>query len=92
MNVIIYRSKVVNDMYLFVAEADELARVPNDLLRRFGRPVESMRIELTAARKLARAEPARVLASIDESGFYLQMPPQPVGDVPKITIPDTLNG
>lgn len=92
MNVIIYRSKVVNDMYLFVAEADELERVPNDLLRRFGRPVESMRIEITTERKLARADATRVLAAIDDAGFYLQMPPQPIAQEPKIVIPDTLHG
>ena len=92
MNVIVYRSKVVNDMYLFVAEVDDLERVPIDLLKRFGRPIESMRLEIDGTRRLARANASRVLESIEQAGYYLQMPPKPVVSTPRIEIPDTLNG
>ena len=74
--VTIYRSKRQREMYLYVDAAEDLQRVPEVLLKRFGRPVEAMSLELSAERKLARAEAATVLTSIEKSGYYLQMPPQ----------------
>lgn len=63
------------DMYLFVDAKDDLSAVPDELLSRFGKPVEALSLMLTADRKLARADAARVLECIAEQGFYLQLPP-----------------
>ena len=52
-----------------------LSDVPPELLARFGKPAPVMTLHLTPGRKLARADAATVLASIDRQGFYLQMPP-----------------
>jgi uncharacterized protein len=71
----IYRSTRKLDMYLYVDAAEDLERVPEALLQRFGRPVESMVLTLTVERRLARADAATVLTSIREAGYYLQMPP-----------------
>lgn len=71
----VYRSKQRQEMYLYVDAAADLERVPEDLLTRFGRPVEAMSLMLAADRPLARADAARVLSSIEEQGYYLQMPP-----------------
>ena len=73
--VVIYRSKQVDQMYLYVRQSEALTRVPEALLRRFGRPVESMTLEISPDRRLARAEAATVLARLEEDGYYLQMPP-----------------
>lgn len=62
-------------MYLYVDAESDLSRVPGPLLERFGRPVEALSLLLTADRPLARADAARVLACIEDDGFYLQMPP-----------------
>jgi hypothetical protein len=62
-------------MYLYVDFGEDLARVPESLLAGFGKPVPVLSLELTADRKLARADAAVVLASIESAGFYLQMPP-----------------
>ncbi|MCZ6658894.1 MAG: YcgL domain-containing protein [Gammaproteobacteria bacterium] len=74
-SVTIYRSSKRDGMYLYVDRDELLSRVPEELLKRFGRPVEVMEMELSSARKLARAEAASVLHQIEISGFYLQMPP-----------------
>ncbi|MEP1595585.1 MAG: YcgL domain-containing protein, partial [Halieaceae bacterium] len=47
------------------------------LLAQFGEPESVMTLLLTADRKLARASAAEVLTSIEEKGFFLQMPPTP---------------
>jgi uncharacterized protein len=65
-------------MYLYVDARTDLDRVPEALLERFGRPVEAMSLMLSADRPLARADAARVLESIEEDGFYLQLPPAAV--------------
>ena len=62
-------------MYLYVDADEDLARVPEALLKNFGRPVAVLSLPLTQDRQLARADAAAVLRSIEDSGFYLQMPP-----------------
>ena len=64
-------------MYLYVERKNDLESVPDELLRRFGKPELAMTMALTPDKKLARADAARVLEMIDEQGFYLQMPPRP---------------
>ena len=71
----IYRSSRRQEMYLYVDARTDLDRVPEALLERFGRPVEAMSLMLSADRPLARADAGRVLAGIEEEGFYLQLPP-----------------
>ncbi|MBW2939450.1 YcgL domain-containing protein [Zhongshania aquimaris] len=73
----VYRSSRTEGMYLYVDHQEDLARVPEELLSRFGKPQRSMTIVLHAERKLARADVARVMGEIENNGFYLQLPPQP---------------
>ena len=72
----IYRGSKVAEMYLYVDQTEDLARVPEALLARFGRLEVAMTLELHPQRKLARADIGAVLQQIDSQGFYLQMPPQ----------------
>lgn len=76
----IYRSSKVEGMYLYVDKAEDLARVPPELMQRFGRPEPAMTLLIKPDRKLARADAAEVLEKIAEQGFYLQMPPRPETD------------
>ncbi len=71
----VYRSSRRDGMYLYVDADEDLARVPEPLLKRFGRPVPALSLPLTADRQLARADAAAVLRNIEDCGFYLQMPP-----------------
>ena len=71
----IYRSPKKEEMYLYVDKRDGLDRVPDALKEMFGAPAHVMDMPLTAERKLARADTAKVLDGIRDQGFYLQMPP-----------------
>jgi uncharacterized protein YcgL (UPF0745 family) len=76
----VYRSPLKDEMYLIVDRRDGLERVPEDLLKRFGRPEPSIVFRLTPERRLARADTAAVIEALDERGFYLQLPPAPDDD------------
>ena len=76
----VYRSSRRQEMYLYVDLVEDMDRVPDALMKQFGRPVEVMELELDAGRKLARAEAAIVLERIAADGFFLQMPPSPETD------------
>ncbi|MEH6447166.1 MAG: YcgL domain-containing protein [Oleispira sp.] len=71
----IYKSRRKEETYLYVSLADDLSRVPEVLLETFGRPELVTKMIITPERKLARADAEKVMASIREKGFYLQMPP-----------------
>lgn len=71
----IYKSRRKEETYLYVSLADDLSRVPEVLLDTFGRPELVTKMIITAERKLARADAEKVIASIAEKGFYLQLPP-----------------
>lgn len=71
----IFRSPKEEGMYLYVKREEGLERVPEDLLRRFGRPQSAMVLALTPERRLARVSTERVLACLEEPGYYLQLPP-----------------
>src|SRR5690606_35144420 len=51
----VYRSPRRAEMYLFVPAAEDLARVPEELLARFGKPELALVFELVPGRSLARA-------------------------------------
>lgn len=72
----IYRSSKKEGMYLYVDKAEDLARVPGALLSRFGQPERAMTLVLHPERKLARVDVDKVLAGLEQEGFYLQLPPQ----------------
>jgi hypothetical protein len=74
-HVIVYKSIRIAEMYLFVDQHEGLDRVPAALLKRFGKPVEAMRLELTPERRLSRSDAQAVLDAIAKQGFYLQLPP-----------------
>lgn len=71
----VYRSPREEGLYLYVSHAEQLSRVPDDLLKHFGKPVETLRLHLTPERKLARTQAIEVLNSVREKGYYLQLPP-----------------
>ena len=78
----IYRSTKKLETYLYTKKEDELAQVPEELLKTFGRAEPAMTLKLTPERKLARADAAQVIQSIEEKGYYLQMPPADFAQMP----------
>ncbi len=71
----IYKGDKLDEVYLYVDKQEGLSRVPKSLLEQFGTPVLAMTLVLNENRILARADTANVIASIQENGYFLQMPP-----------------
>lgn len=72
----VYRSRRHPDMYVYLDRALDDAELPEALLARVGTLEFALTFELTPQRRLARADPRKVLDAIGEQGFYLQMPPR----------------
>lgn len=72
----IYRSPKKEGMYLYVDKKEGLERLPESLLKIFGKPQFAMTLLLKPERKLARVDREDVLKGITEQGYFLQMPPK----------------
>ena len=71
----VYRSNRKAGTYLFVADAEDLCNLPDDLKARL-EPLEwVMAIDLAERDTLAATRPATVIDSIESRGFFLQLPP-----------------
>ena len=71
----IYKSLKKNELYLYLQKKDDFSDIPEPLLNSFGKIEFVMELEITADRKLAREDSAKVLQSLEEKGFFVQMPP-----------------
>jgi uncharacterized protein YcgL (UPF0745 family) len=72
---IVYKSSRRPDTYVYVADPDQLAKLPAALAQALGTLVEALRFELTPERKLAREDARLVSANIDHMGYHIQFPP-----------------
>ena len=90
----IYKSSKKNEMYLYVDRKYDLKELPEALMLVFGQPLHVMDMILTPEKKLARVSSAKVLETIADAGFFLQMPPVVNGDVAgeHVAPKDSLNG
>lgn len=73
----VFRSPKEEGLYLYVKREEGLERVPEALLQRFGKPQSAMVLALTPERRLARVDRERLLACLEEPGYYVQLPPRP---------------
>lgn len=71
----VFKSSRKDEMYLYVDKRQGFADIPEPLLETFGKPVPVFTMLLTADKKLSRVNAADVMESIQDKGFYLQMPP-----------------
>ena len=74
MKTVIYKSNKKQDSYLYIEQEDDFSRVPEILMKSLGRLEIAMTLDLSATKKLARADVNQVMSALDEDGFYLQMP------------------
>ena len=72
----VYRSDKKAETYLYLAEDMEFDDLPTQLQERFGVPAFVLRLELSTGRNLARVDVTKVLESLAEYGFCLQLPPK----------------
>ena len=73
----IYKSTKKAQTYLFVKTRDDFSAVPEALMTTFGTPVLVTLTNLATKEKLAFANLDKVKSSLNEQGFYLQLPPPP---------------
>jgi uncharacterized protein YcgL (UPF0745 family) len=71
----VYKSLRKEETYLYVSLKDDLSEVPDALMDTFGTPQLVTKLLLTPERKLALVTAQKVMDSIEEKGFYLQLPP-----------------
>lgn len=73
----IYKSKKKEGAYLYLPKKDDFSQVPKKLMEMFGVPQFVMIIKLEG-RKLAQVDVNKVIESMDQNGYFLQLPPPPV--------------
>lgn len=71
----VYRSPKKEGMYLYVPKQEPFEQVPEPLLDQFGEPGHVMDMMLTEDRTLARVNVKDVMMGLENSGYFLQMPP-----------------
>ncbi len=74
MKCFVYKSLIKADTYIYLSEKDSFEDVPDRLMKLFGTPEFSFEFELYATRKLAVADAKQVMASLQQQGYYLQIP------------------
>lgn len=74
MNCYIYRCSRKQDLYIYLAEEDDFSNVPAEIMRALGITEFSMKLELTADKKLARENVVTVMNNLEQKGFHLQLP------------------
>lgn len=75
MHCFIYKSLKKDELYVYLGQKDDFSVLPADLYKNLGRLQFVMELHLTPERKLARESAAKVLASLETKGFFVQMPP-----------------
>ena len=71
----VFKSLKKFDTYLYVDKLQNFEELPSGLRDSFGQYELVLEMELSPARKLARADANQVLSDIGFKGFYLQLPP-----------------
>jgi len=72
----VYRSDKKAETYLYLSHDLVFEDLPAELQEKFGAPSFVMHLELTPDRSLARADVREVMQSLEDPGYYLQLPPE----------------
>ena len=75
MQCYIYKSLRKEELYVYLGVKDDFSVLPTSLVDSLGKLSFVMEIELTPTRKLARENAVKVLESIENRGFFIQIPP-----------------
>lgn len=74
MQITVYRSSVKEGLYIYLGVETPLDDLPAPVMKQLGEPERALEFDLTATRQLPNADAKEVLASIENQGFYIQMP------------------
>lgn len=72
----VYKSNKKADTYLYIAKRDDFSKVPAPLMTMFGAPTHVLTFDLSKRKQLG-VELDKLLAGLQDQGFYLQLPPPP---------------
>ena len=75
MQCFIYKSTKKEELYLYLNKQDDFSSIPEAILKSIGQPEYVMQLEISPERKLARENATDVLKGIEETAFFIQMPP-----------------
>jgi len=75
MQCYIYKSFKKQDVYVYLKNQDDFTCLPESLLESLGRMEFVFCLEITQERKLANADPVKVISNLSRHGYYLQLPP-----------------
>jgi len=76
MKCAIYKGIKKSDSYLYVLEKDEFSDVPQQLLDMLGKLEFVMEVDLSTRQTLAQAGPKIVTESLQQQGYFFQIPPK----------------
>lgn len=71
----VYKSLRKPDTYVYLAERDGFARLPEPVRNQLGQLQFVLEVALTPERTLASANPEVVRANLGGRGFHIQLPP-----------------
>ncbi len=74
MQSFIYKSLKKDELYLYLNKKDDFSKIPDSLLKSFGRLEFVMELDISPERKLAREDVDKVMTSLLDKGFFVQMP------------------
>lgn len=75
MDCFVYRSEKKQGMFLYLTKKDDFSCVPESLLKLLGETTYSFEFDLNKDKKLVKVEAEEVIKTMNENGFFLQMPP-----------------
>ena len=75
MNCFVYRSEKKQGMFLYLREKDDFSCVPESLIKLLGETTYSFEFDLNQDKKMVKVEAKEVMKTMDENGYFLQMPP-----------------
>jgi uncharacterized protein len=81
VNCKIYRCAKQDEMYLYIHSDKTSDDLPEELIKMVKELTHAMDLELTPERKLAREDVLVVMKNLEEKGYHLQMPPDPLKPV-----------
>lgn len=78
VNCKVYRCSKRDEMYLYIHEDKTTEDLPEELIKLVKELTHVMDLELSPERKLAREDVVQVIQNLEEQGFHLQLPPDPL--------------
>lgn len=71
----VYKTEKTEGLYLFVKPSQRFDELPEELHRLFVNPEKFLEVNLDEHKELAQVKASDVIASLNEKGYFIQLPP-----------------